>query len=223
MKGPESKSNIEAQESTPRRLFSELSSIMDQVLLSEESRNALRVGKILSVVNGALVVNEASSESSTKRLEDGSSQISLGAMPFRKETIDSFGWGVDNAKEQLLIKLAHESAHVFQNQAGYEQALVNFLNGSNEIDEKFHPYLELYAFLKTKGVCNGLADMNIYHRQSRDTGLLSMNTLEDMTEFIGAYLISDDYFNFRLAGSKVSLSDEDKERIAMLVIQIVGM
>jgi hypothetical protein len=223
MKGPESKSNIEAQESVPRRLFSGLSPIMDQVLLDENSRNSLRVGKVLSRINGALVVNEASPESSAKRFEDGSSQISLGAIPFRRESVDSFGWGVDNAKEQLLIKLAHESAHVFQNQTGYEQALVNFLNGSNEINEKFHPYLELYAFLNTKGVCNGLADMNVYHRQSRDTGLLSMNTLEDMTEFIGAYLISDDYFNFRLEGSKVSLSDEDKKKIAVLVIQIVGM
>lgn len=223
MKTPESKSNSGAQESTPRRLFSGISPIMDQVLLSEESRNSLRVGKILSTINAALVVNEASDESSAKRLENGSSQISLGAMPFRRENVDNFGWGVDSAKEQLLVKLAHESAHVFQNQAGYEQALVSFLNGSNDIDEKFHPYLELYAFLNTKGVCNGLADMNVYHRQSRDTGLLSMNTLEDITEFIGAYLISDDYFNFRLEGSKVSLSDEDKKKIAMLVIQIAGM
>lgn len=223
MKTPESKSNSGAQESAPRRLFSGISPIMDQVLLSEQSRNSLRVGKILSTINGVLVINEASAESSAKRLEDNSSQISLGAMPFRRENVDGFGWGVDSAKEQLLVKLAHESAHVFQNQAGYEQALVNFLNGLNDIDEKFHPYLELYAFLNTKGVCNGLADMNIYHRQSRDTGLLSINTLEDMTEFIGAYLISDDYFNFRLEGSKVSLSDEDRKKIAMLVIQIVGM
>jgi hypothetical protein len=223
MKGPESKSNSEAQESAPRRLFSGLSLIMDQVLLNDESRNSLRVRKILSTVNGTLFVNEASPESSVKRNEDGSSQVSIGAIPFRSESVDSFGWGVDSANEQLLVKLAHESAHVFQNHAGYEQALVNFLNGSNDIDEKFHPYLELYAFLNTKGVCNGLADMNVYHKQSRDTGLLSMNTLEDMTEFIGAYLISDDYFNFRLVGSKVSLSEEDKKKIAMLVIQIVGM
>lgn len=223
MKTPESKSNNPIQESAPRRLFSGLSPVMDQVLLSEESRNSLRVGKILSTVNGALIVNEASAESSAKRLENGSSQISLGAVPFRRESVDSFGWGVDDAKEQLLVKLAHESAHVFQNQAGYEQALVNFLNGSNDIAEKFHSYLELYAFLNTKGVCNGLADMNVYHRQSRDTGLLNMNTLEDMTEFIGAYLISDSYFNFRLEGSKVSLSEEDKKKIAMLVIQIVGI
>lgn len=223
MKVPESKSNNPIQESAPRRLFSGLSSIMDQVLLNKESRSSLRVGKVLSVVNGALVVNEASPESSTKRNEDGSSQISLGAMPFRRENVNSFGWGVDSAKEQLLIKLAHESAHVFQNQAGYEQALVNFLNGSNDIDKKFHPYLELYTFLNTKGVCNGLANMDVYHRQNRDIGLLSMNTLEDMTEFIGAYLISDDYFNFRLESSKVSLSEEDKQKIAILVIQIMKM
>lgn len=223
MKGQESKSNNLTQESTPRRLFSGLSPIMDQVLLSEESRNALRVGKILSLVNGTLIVSEVSTESGAKRNEDGSSQISLGAMPFRKESIDSFGWGVDSAKEQLLVKLAHEAAHVFQNQSGYEQALVNFLNGANDVDEKFHPYIELYTFLDTKGVCNGLADMDVYHKQSRNTGLLSMNTLEDMTEFIGAYLISDDYFNFRLEGSKVFLSDEDKKKIATLVMQIVGM
>ncbi len=196
---------------------------MDRVLLNEESRNSIRVGKILSRLNGVLVVNEASVESSTKKLEDGTSQISLGAMPFHRENVDRFGWGVDNAREQLLIKLAHESAHVFQRQTGYEQALVNFLNGSNDIDEKFHPYLELYAFLNTKGVCNGLANMGVYHRQNRDTGLLSMTTLEDITEFIGAYLISDDYFTFRLDGSRVSLSDEDKKKVVMLVIQIVGM
>jgi hypothetical protein len=129
---------------------------------------------------------------------------------------------VDSAKEQLLIKLAHEAAHVFQNQIGYEQALVDFLNGASDMDEKFHPYLELYTFLNTKGVCNGLANMDGYHNQSRDTGLLSMKTLEDMTEFIGAYLISDDYFNFRLDGSKIPLSEEEKVKITALVIQIVG-
>lgn len=222
MTGPESKINSSIQESATRRLFSGLSPIIDQVLLNEESKNSIRVGRILSAVNGSLVINEASAESSTKRLEDGSSQISLGAMPFRKENVDNFGWGVDSAKEQLLVKLSHESAHVFQNQAGYEQALVDFLNGSNDIDKKFHPYLELYAFLNTKGVCNGLANMDMYHKQSMGTGLLNMTTLEDMTEFIGAYLVSDDYFNFRLNGSNISLSDEDKKKIATLVIQIVG-
>jgi hypothetical protein len=218
----EQKQPPHAQESIPRRLFSGLSQIMDQVLASEESKNTLRVGRALTRINSSLVVNEGSTDSSTKRQEDGTSQITLGAMPFRRESIDGFGWGTDNAQEQLLIKLAHESAHVFQNQAGYEQALVDFLNGSNDIPEKFHPYLELYTFLNTKGACNGLANMGIYHRQSRETGLLSMVTLEDMTEFIGAYLISDEYFNFRLDGSRVSLSDEDKQKIASLVIQIVG-
>lgn len=186
MKELELKNNNAVQESTAKKLFSGLSLVMDQVLLSEESRNSLRVGKILSRVNGALAVDETSVESSTKRLENGSSQISLGAIPFRRETVDSFGWGVDSAKEQLLIKLAHESGHVFQNQAGHEQALVNFLSSSNGLSEEFRPYIELYTFLNTKGVCNGLADMNVYHQQSRETGLLSMNTLEDMTEFIGA-------------------------------------
>ena len=224
MTSPEFKSvgNNSYQEPQPRRLFSGLSQLMDQVLLNEESRDSLRIGRILSTTNGTLVVNEASAGSSVKRLEDGSSIISLGELPFRRESVDSFGWGVDSANEQLLIKLSHEIAHVFQSKSGYEQALVNFLNGSNDIDEKFHPYLELYAFLNTKGVCNGLADMDVYHQQSRDTGLLSMNTLEDMTEFIGAYLISDDYFTFRLEGSKLPLSGEEKNKISTLVIQIIG-
>lgn len=76
MKTPESTSNNPIQESAPRRLFSGLSPIMDQVLLSDESRNSLRVCKILSTVNGVLIVNEASAESSAKRLENGSSDIS---------------------------------------------------------------------------------------------------------------------------------------------------
>lgn len=221
MKTPELQVDTATQESSPRRLFSGLSEIMDKVLLSEESRNSLRVGKVLTKVNGSLLMDEGSTDSSTRREESGSSLITLGTLPFRRDNVDGFGWGVDSAKEQLLIKLAHESAHVFQSQAGYEQALVDFLNGSNNILEKFHPYLELYVFLNTKGICNGLADTEIYHRQSRETGLLNMTTLEDMTEFIGAYLVSDDYFNFRLDGSKVNLSEGDKKKIASLVIQIV--
>lgn len=222
MKSPESKNNIPTQELETRMLFSGLSIIMDEVLSPEQGDSSLRVSNIIDSINGSIYINDNSTISSTKRLEDGSAKISLGAVPFGKESVDSFGWGVDSAKEQLLIKLAHESAHAFQEQFGYEQALVNFLNGSNDIGENFHPYIELYVFLNSKGVCNGLADMDVYHEQSRDTGLLSMNTLEDVTEFIGAYIISDDYFNFRLNASRITLTEEDKEKIATLVIQIVG-
>ena len=145
----------------------------------------------------------------------------FGLQSERKENMESFGWGVDKTKEQLLVKLAHETAHAFQNQSGHETALVNFLNGSNNIDEKSRPYLELYALLNAKGVCNGLADMNIYHKQSSTTGLLDVTTLEDITEFIGAYLISDEYFNFRLDGSRTPLSKDEKNKISTLVVQIV--
>lgn len=223
MKTPEFNIYPPIQESAPKREFSGLSQIMDQVLANEELRNSLRVGKVLSIVSGTLTIDDAATESRTRRLENGTAEISLGAMPFGRESVDAFGWGAYSAKEQLLVKLAHESAHAFQSQDGYEQALVDFLNGSNYIDDKFHPYIELYAFLNSKGVCNGLADMDVYHSQSRDTGLLSVNTLEDMTEFIGAYLISDEYFNFRLDGSKINLTEEDKKKIATLVVQIIGM
>ena len=154
-------------EQAPRRIFSGLSEIMDQLLSGETVGESLRVAKILDGVNGVLEIDDSSSSSSIRRLDTGTVQITIGAVPFRTESIEEFGWGVEGAKEQMLVKLSHETAHAFQSQTGYEQALVDFLNGSNNIDEKFHPYIELYTFLNSKGVCNGLADSEIYHIQSK--------------------------------------------------------
>ena len=157
-----------------------------------------------------------------QRLENGSHHITIGTQPFSRTCVDSFGWGANSDEEQVLIKLAHEVAHVLQSQAGHEKALVAFLDGSNDIGATFHPYIELYALLRERGICNGLANLDIYHAQSRTTGNLNMNTLEDITEFLGAYLISDAYFLFRLEQTKIPLSQDEMSKIASCVIQIIG-
>lgn len=222
MRTPESHFIAPLSERPPRVFSPGLVDIAEKVFADEESLNTLRVGRILSRVQGVLSVNNESATSSTKRNEDGTAEIHIGLQPFSSERVSAFGWGVEGEKEQLLIKLAHESAHTLQNQVGYEQALVDFLNGSNEIEERFHPYIELYTLLNTLGISNGLANDDVYHSQNSSAGRLSVTTLEDMTEFIGAYLISDEYFNFRLDGANTQLSASDKTKIAHLVIQIVG-
>jgi hypothetical protein len=121
--------------------------------------------------------------------------------------------------EQLLIKISHELAHTFQEEKGFENALVNFLNGTNDINEHL-PYIELYALLSGIGPINGLATEAVYATQSANTGLLKVEILEDITELIAAYIVSDEYFSYRLENSVSSLTGEQKEEIVIKVIEI---
>lgn len=156
----------------------------------------------------------------TRRGSDDKSSIVVGLQPWPEELVERWSVGSTNTNEQILFRLAHELSHAYQKERGYEAALVKFLDGDNDIPEQHIPYVELYVLLSGIGTVNGLTTAAIYEQQSRTTGNLKMETLEDITELIAAYLISDEYFLYRLENSVTVLDVVTKEDLAKKVIEI---
>lgn len=150
----------------------------------------------------------------------GTNKITIGTQPYPASVVERYGMGTTNKDEQILIKLSHELAHAYQREKGYEQALLDYLNRANDIPSFTVPYVELYLLLNGVGPVNGLSREAIYAAQSRVSGQLKMETLEDMTELISAYIISDEYFMYRLENSLSYLSNEVKEFISLKVIEV---
>ena len=185
---------------------------------------SLRLNRLAGMLNNAQIVqNESTWISSTKRKEDGSNTVSIGTQALPEDVSDRWGYGTRDPKEQSVIKLAHELAHVYQRESGLEGALVSFLNGNTDIANEHIPFIELYAMLTGLGPINGLTTEAIYAEQSKGTGLLKMEILEDITELMGAYMISDEYFSYRLENSISNLTHEEKEQIATKILQICAV
>lgn len=180
----------------------------------------IRVSKILQ--STIVSTDENTSISVTRRRPNmpADNMVTIGTQPWTEEAARRFGVGTNNPSEQIIIKLAHELAHAFQAEMGFEQALVDFLNGHNDIPEYTIPYIELYAILSGVGTINGLTREPIYAEQSRETGDLKMETLEEITELISSYMISDEYFIFRLENSVTNLDYDTKEIISRKVIEV---
>lgn len=186
-----------------------------------ENDPTLRLNRVALMLNSTQVsLNESSWVSSNRREEGGENVISIGTKELPEEVATRWGVGTGDKTEQLLVKLSHELAHSFQLERGFEGTLVRFLNGDNNISKDHLPYVELYAILSGIGPINGLTTEPIYAEQSVQTGNLKMETLEDITELISAYMISDEYFTSRLENSISSLSGEQKEQIAIKVIEV---
>ncbi len=186
-----------------------------------EGDPSFRLNRLAGMLNKTEIVqNESTWVSSTKREEDGSNTISVGTQALPEGVSDRWGYGTSEPSEQLVIKLAHELAHGYQRESGLEEALVSFLNGSTDIANEHIPFIELYAMLTGLGRINGLTTEEIYAEQSKGTGLLKMEILEDITELMAAYMISDEYFTFRLENSVSNLTHEEKEQIATKILQI---
>lgn len=182
---------------------------------------SLRLNRVAQILNSTQVAHtESTWTSSTRREQDGVNIVSIGIQTLPEEVTARWGVGTSNQNEQVLIKLSHELAHAFQVEKGFEGALVRFLDGDNNIPDNFVPYIELYAILSDLGPINGLTTESVYAQQSRGTGNLKMEILEDITELIAAYIISDGYFAQRLESSVTNLSQEQKEQIATKVIGV---
>lgn len=188
-----------------------------------ENDPTLRVSRVAHMLESTSVdFDENTSVSITHRGdEDVANKITIGTVPLSENTSSRWNMGTSDKSEQILIKLSHELAHAFQTEKGYEGALVKFLNGgSNDIPENMIPYIELYALLSQIGAINPLTKEFVYAKQSRSTGNIKIETFEDITELISAYIISDEYFLYRLENSVTNLSHEEKEEVAKKVIEI---
>ncbi len=200
--------------------------LFDEVALEQMFRDygdkKLPLNLAQEVLGGIGVVeNESSWVSSARRGDRAVLSIGLEVVPI--ETVNRWGWGVVEAADQVHVKVSHEYAHFIQD--FFDRDLAHFLdNKLNEIREYSHSYLELYAFLAQTGRMSGLSDELIYREQTeamkRQGSLLDMQTYEDMAELIGAWMLGEVYYNFRLDHSKTSLTSEQRSRLAELIERV---
>lgn len=159
--------------------------------------------------------------SSAKRGDAAVLNIGLGAVP--SDTVKRWGWGVTEAADQVHIKASHEYAHFIQD--FFDKDLARFLdNKINDVQEHSHSYLELYAFLTQTGRISGLPEETIYKQQTetlkQQGSLLDMQTYEDMAEVIGAWMLGEVYYNFRLNNSKTPLTSEQRSRLTEMIEKV---
>ena len=200
-----------------------VSLLQDPLRRFMENDPTLRLIRVANLLRStSLSVDKNTSVSVTRRRSDNGAKnkVTIGAQPFSEGSVARWNIGTTDPSEQLIVKLSHELAHAFQAEMGYEQALVDFLNGHNDIPEFTIPYIELYAVLSGVGTINGLTREPIYAEQSKTTGDLKMETLEEITELISSYMISDDYYLYRLENSVTSLDHDTKEKISRKIVEV---
>lgn len=171
--------------------------------------------------NVEVALNESSWASSARRGDAAVLKIGLEAVPV--ETVKRWGWGVVEAADQVHIKASHEYAHFIQD--FFDKDLARFLdNKINEVQEHSHSYLEFYTFLIQTGRISGLPEEAIYRQQTetlRQQGsLLDMQTYEDMAELVGAWMLGEAYYNFRLDNSKTLLTLEQRGQLAKMIEKV---
>jgi hypothetical protein len=144
--------------------------------------------------------------------ELGEAEVSIGGKPVPEDVAQRWHWS-NNVDEQMVLKIAHEFAHKF---------LIRALSSGSiaDADERFLPYVSLYLALEGGGLVTGLGSDAFYKEQSKNTGNLKVEVLEDMTELIAAYLISDEYLFHKLSTSVTDITQAQAEQIAILITEI---
>jgi hypothetical protein len=181
----------------------------------------LRINKIQEISQGKVVRIETNPDtwiSVTHRNDDGTYNMTIGEQKLPANIERQWKWGTKTAEGQFVVKTSHEYAHVVQN--AYDEILLKWLdNRIDKVPEWSEVYLRLYSALSETGPVNGLAAMGFYHERS--VGNLHAPTHEDIAELIGAYMIGDEYFDFRIKNANVLLSDDTQKEIKVLVESIV--
>ncbi len=174
--------------------------------------------------NTSIELNSERSTSVSSRTQDENGEsvnkITIGLKPYSNTEVERWSMGTNSNEEQILVKLAHEVAHAFQKEKGYEKSLEDFFNGSNDIPESHIIYLLLYQEISSTGRISGLANEDVYRQQSISTGDIKMEIVEEITELIASYFLGDAYFQFRLDQSLTELDLEQKESIASKIISL---
>lgn len=187
---------------------------------------SMRLNKLTQSDGRSPVIAEAvrgTWESGAMRTDDRLSitalKVGLDENPEHEKQL--FAWGTRSQNDEILIKTAHEVAHAYQVDERIEQGIVDFLNNKNEgFTDKQMAAIECYAMLSGTGRLSGLSTLGIYEAQSAHAGDLKIEILEDMTELLGAYLISDEYFSWRLSNTRIPLGEEHQAKIASYIIRM---
>lgn len=183
--------------------------------------NRVNSDAVLGETPVALHLHEKTWESGTKKNKNRVAvEMHIGLDRLPTEENGKFVWGTSSANDELLVKSAHELAHVYQNRRGLERALEDHLNCiPREMTSEQKAYVELYSILNALGSATGLSTLDIYAQQSMEANM-NVSALEDMTELLGAYLISGEYFSWRLDHLRTQLSDMEKLGAASLIARI---
>ena len=187
---------------------------------------SMRLNKITDLAPGKRIAARANPTTWVSKVDRTDDQkevrsMSVGTSKNPHEIAETFNWGTSNVNDEILVKTAHEIAHTYQVDNKLEQGLVNFLTGvNNGYTEQQEACIRLYALLSGTARLSGLSTLPIYEKQSQETGLLSVEILEDITEYLGAYLISDEYFTWRLEHARIQLSEEDKNELTTFIIRM---
>ena len=149
-------------------------------------------------------------------------EVHIGAEPMPSDTARLYNWGTNTIDSEIIVRQAHEIAHVLQVHKGLERALEDHLNGVGNTTSEQTAYVSLYDALNAYGQSvTGLSTEKIYTKQSIEANM-SVVALEDMTELLGAYLLGDEYFYWRLNRIRGDFSDMEKLGILSLVSSIYG-
>ena len=152
---------------------------------------------------------------------EGEAEVTIGGKPLPTDVAERWDWSTEE-NEQLILKIAHEIAHKFQHDRGYEAALVRSLSNEAiaDTDKDFTPYIMLYLTLENSGSITGLGADPFYKAQSESTGKLKVEVLEDMNELIAAYLIGNGYLLYKVQTSVSAINQAQAEQIVVLVSEV---
>jgi Zn-dependent M16 (insulinase) family peptidase len=190
-------------------------------MLEKFVANELDINKVQELTREQVrVESDPTTWVSSTRSENGITRVRIGEQLLPENIARQFRWGAETVEHQYVVKVAHEYAHVVQEM--FDQHLLRWLDGADNVPEDAIPYVQLYAALANVGGLHGLSQMDVYHEQSRSTGNLNVSVYEDMAETIGSYLLSSEYFLYRIQNARGQITQEQAEELVDHVVAVVA-
>jgi len=184
-------------------------------------KNQLDINKIQELTRDFVrVESNPNTWISSTRSEGPITHVSIGEKMLPEDIARQFRWGAETAEQQYVVKVAHEYAHVIQEM--FDQQLLRWLDGAENVPEDAISYVQLYAALAGIGGLHGLSQMGVYHEQNRSTGNLDVSVYEDMAETIGSYLLSSEYFLYRLQNAHGKVTQQQAKELVDHVVAVVA-
>ncbi len=190
-------------------------------MLEKFVANELDLNKVQELTRDSVSVeSDPTTWISSARSEGEMTRVRIGEQLLPENIAQQFKWGAETVEHQYVVKVAHEYAHVVQEM--FDQHLLRWLDGADNVPEDAIPYIQLYASLAGIGGLHGLSQMNVYHEQSRSTGNLDVSVYEDMAETIGSYLLSSEYFLYRLQNAHGQITQEQAKELVDQVVAVIA-
>ncbi len=203
----------------------------------EQADPTMRLLQALVTLDEITFTNDDSTWKSSTNVRE--LRVTIGTQKLPKDIASLFKWGTTTQEAENIVKLAHETSHVLQARKQFTNDWVRHTKKEKVAGgNASYAFIYLYDLLsenrRTKGKpVTGLPTLPVYHAQTEQirtrlehanedpTTGIDVQILEDITELIAAYLLSDEYFAFRLQSSGVD--EAYKETITKCIIQLVHM